>query len=154
MTSLDLGVIGNSNVAALIDRAGRVVWMSWPRIDGDPVFCSLLDGETPEDGYFSLEFDEETVATEQSYERNTAILRTVHRAASGAAFAVTDFAPRFRQFGRMHRPPMIIRRVDRLEGLCVFAPAFARAWITAGTGPCRSPVATTSGTSRRPARSG
>jgi hypothetical protein len=44
MTSLDLGVIGNSNVAALIDRGGRVVWMSWPRIDGDPVFCSLLDG--------------------------------------------------------------------------------------------------------------
>ena len=115
MTSLDLGVIGNSNVAALIDRAGRVVWMSWPRIDGDPVFCSLLDGEDPEGGYFSLEFDEETVAAEQSYERNTAILRTVHRSASGAAFAVTDFAPRFRQFGRMHRPPMIIRRVDRSE---------------------------------------
>src|SRR5262245_55002619 len=118
MTSLDLGVIGNSNVAALIDRAGRVVWMSWPRIDGDPVFCSLLDGEDPEGGYFTFEFDEETVATEQSYERNTAILRTVHRSASGAAFAVTDFAPRFRQFGRMHRPPMIIRHVDRLEGLC------------------------------------
>jgi GH15 family glucan-1,4-alpha-glucosidase len=118
MTSLDLGVIGNSNVAALIDRGGRIVWTSWPRIDGDPVFCSLLDGETPEDGYFSLEFDEETLATEQSYERNTAILRTVHRSASGAAFAVTDFSPRFRQFGRMHRPPMIIRRVDRLEGLC------------------------------------
>jgi GH15 family glucan-1,4-alpha-glucosidase len=94
MTSLDLGVIGNSNVAALIDRGGRIVWTSWPRIDGDPVFCSLLDGETPEDGYFSLEFDEETLATEQSYERNTAILRTVHRSASGAAFAVTDFSPR------------------------------------------------------------
>jgi len=31
---------------------------------------------------------------------------------------VTDFAPRFRQFGRMYRPPMIIRHVDRLEGLC------------------------------------
>jgi GH15 family glucan-1,4-alpha-glucosidase len=118
MTSLDLGVIGNSNVAALIDRAGRIVWTSWPRIDGDPVFCSLLDGEDPDGGYFSFEFDEETVATEQSYERNTAILRTVHRSASGAAFAVTDFSPRFRQFGRMHRPPMVIRRVDRLEGLC------------------------------------
>jgi GH15 family glucan-1,4-alpha-glucosidase len=118
MTTLDLAVIGNSNVAALIDRAGRIVWMSWPRIDGDPVFCALLDGEQPDSGYFSIEFTEETVATEQSYERNTAIVRTVVRSASGAAFAITDFAPRFRHFGRMHRPPMIIRRVERLEGLC------------------------------------
>jgi GH15 family glucan-1,4-alpha-glucosidase len=118
MTTLDLAVIGNSNVAALVDRAARIVWTSWPRIDGDPVFCSLLDGENPENGYFAIEFVEETVETEQSYERNTAIVRTVIRSASGAAFAITDFAPRFRQFGRMHRPPMIIRRVERLEGLC------------------------------------
>ena len=118
MTTLDLAVIGNSNVAALIDRSGRIVWASWPRIDGDPVFCSLLDGETPEGGYFSITFAEETTVTEQSYDRNTAIVRTIHRSASGAAFVVTDFAPRFRQFGRMYRPPMIIRHVDRLEGLC------------------------------------
>jgi GH15 family glucan-1,4-alpha-glucosidase len=118
MTSLDLAVIGNSNVAALIDRAGRIVWTSWPRIDGDPVFCALLDGESPESGCFAIAFVEETVETEQSYERNTAIVRTVLRSASGAAFAVTDFAPRFRQFGRMHRPPMIVRRIERLEGLC------------------------------------
>ena len=26
MTSLDLAVIGNSNIAALIDRGGRIVW--------------------------------------------------------------------------------------------------------------------------------
>jgi GH15 family glucan-1,4-alpha-glucosidase len=118
MISLDLAVVGNSNVAALIDRAARIVWMSWPRSGCDPVFCALLDGETPESGYFAIEFVEETVEAEQSYERNTAIVRTVLRSSSGAAFAVTDFAPRFRQFGRMHRPPMIIRRLERLEGLC------------------------------------
>jgi GH15 family glucan-1,4-alpha-glucosidase len=118
MSALDLAVIGNSNVAALIERSGRIVWMSWPRIDGDPIFCALLDGENPEDGYFSIEFDEETTATVQSYDRNTAIVRTIHRSVSGAAFMVTDFAPRFRQFGRTYRPPMIIRRVERLEGLC------------------------------------
>ena len=118
MTTLDLAVIGNSNVAALIDRGGRIVWTSWPRIDGDPVFCSLLDGPNPESGYFSIGLDEERTATEQSYDRNTAIVRTIHRSTSGASFLVTDFAPRFRQFGRTYRPPMIIRRVDRLEGLC------------------------------------
>src|SRR3954451_15067878 len=118
MTSLDLAVIGNSNVAALLDRAGRIVWACWPRIDGDPVFCALLDGETPDSGYFAIEFDEEGGTTEQSYDRNTAMVRTVHHAPSGASFVVTDFAPRFRQFGRTYRPPMIIRRVERLNGLC------------------------------------
>src|SRR4249919_1527299 len=118
MTTLDLAVVGNSNVAALIDRGGRIVWTSWPRIDGDPVFCALLDGEDPDSGFFSIDFDEEITATEQNYDRNTAIVRTVRRSASGASFVVTDFAPRFRQFGRMYRPPMLIRRVDRLEGLC------------------------------------
>ena len=57
MTSLDLAVIGNSNVAALIDRAARLVWTSWPRIDGDPVFCALINGDRPEGGYFSIGFD-------------------------------------------------------------------------------------------------
>src|SRR6476659_4025626 len=118
MTTLDLAVVGNSNVAALIDRDGRIVWTSWPRIDGDPVFCALLDGEDPDSGFFSIDLDEEITAAEQSYDRNTAIVRTVRRSASGASFVVTDFAPRFRQFGRMYRPPMLIRRVDRLEGLC------------------------------------
>ena len=56
--SLDLAVIGNGNIAALIDRSGALVWMCWPRLDGDPVFCALIDGEMPADGYFSIEFDD------------------------------------------------------------------------------------------------
>ena len=46
MSDLDLGVIGNSSFGALIDRKGRVVWCCLPRFDGDPVFCSLLQGNT------------------------------------------------------------------------------------------------------------
>lgn len=118
MISLNLAVIGNGNVAALIDRLGRIVWMCWPRIDGDPVFCALVDGAEPDNGYFSIAFKEEGATTEQSYDRNTAIVRTVHRLPCGDAFSVTDFAPRFRQFGRNFRPPMIVRRVERLHGLC------------------------------------
>ena len=38
---LDLGVIGNSEVAALIDTEGTIVWACLPRLDGDPVFCAL-----------------------------------------------------------------------------------------------------------------
>jgi len=43
--SLELAVIGNSRIGALIDAAGDVVWMCVPRFDGDPVFCALLDGK-------------------------------------------------------------------------------------------------------------
>ena len=34
MISLQLAVIGNGNIAALLDRRGRIVWTCWPRIDG------------------------------------------------------------------------------------------------------------------------
>lgn len=115
--SLDLAVVGNSNIAALLDRKGTIVWACWPRLDGDPIFCALVDGSIPASGFFSIGFDEEATTT-QSYVRNTAIVRTVVTAASGASFAITDFAPRFRQHGRTYRPSMLIRRVEPLAGLC------------------------------------
>lgn len=116
-TSLDLAVIGNSNLAALVDRLGTIVWACWPRIDGDPVFCSLVDGNDPKAGFFSIGFDEKATAV-QAYVRNTAIVRTVVTASSGASFAITDFAPRFRQHGRTFRPSMIVRRIEPIAGLC------------------------------------
>ncbi len=41
-SSLELAVIGNSRIGALIGSSGNVVWMCVPRFDGDPVFRSLL----------------------------------------------------------------------------------------------------------------
>lgn len=52
----------------------------------------------------------------QSYERNTAILITVMTAADGSAVRVTDFAPRFMQYDRIFRPPMILRRIEPIAG--------------------------------------
>jgi len=116
--SLNLAVIGNGTISALIDQKGSLVWMCWPRVDGDPIFCSLVDGKAPQDGFFSIGFDEPGATTEQSYVRNTAIVRTVVTAANGASFVITDFAPRFHLFGRLYNPPMIVRRLEPLHGLC------------------------------------
>jgi hypothetical protein len=58
MTTPDLA-IGNSNVAALISRGSQVVGTFWPRIDGDTVFCSLIDAPKPKSCSFSIGFDEE-----------------------------------------------------------------------------------------------
>ena len=117
--SLDVAVIGNGNLSALIDRSGAIVWMCWPRVDGDPVFCALIDGEAPQDGYFSIVFDGDgKVEAEQSYLRNTAVVKTILRAENGAAFSITDFTPRFLRFDRMFNPPTIVRIIEPVSGLC------------------------------------
>jgi len=117
--SLDVAVIGNGNLSALVDRSGAIVWMCWPRVDGDPVFCALIDGEAPEAGQFSIVFDGEgKVETEQSYLRNTAVVRTVLRSETGASFSITDFAPRFHRYDRLFNPPTIVRLIEPLSGLC------------------------------------
>ena len=38
--NLELGVIGNCAIAALVDPSGTIVWSCFPRLDGDPVFCA------------------------------------------------------------------------------------------------------------------
>lgn len=117
--SLDLAVIGNGAISALIDRSGAIVWLCWPRVDADPVFCALVDGAKPRDGYFSIRFDDDGASYQQSYIRNTAIVETIVTSGDGsAAFSITDFAPRFSQYGRHHNPPMIIRQIAPLRGLC------------------------------------
>ena len=41
-SSLELGLIGNCRIAALVDQHARIVWGCVPAFDGDPVFCGLL----------------------------------------------------------------------------------------------------------------
>ena len=41
--SLTLWPIGNCQVSALVDEAAGMVWACQPQVDGDPLFCSLLD---------------------------------------------------------------------------------------------------------------
>src|SRR4029077_13407875 len=114
MPSLDLGVIGNGIVAALIDRRGRIVWHCLPRFDGDPVFCSLLNGEDPDEGFSEMVL-EDFADAQQAYLGNSAILTTVLTDAKGASVRLTDFCPRFKQFDRIYRPSMLIRRIEPLS---------------------------------------
>ncbi|MCI3134396.1 glycoside hydrolase family 15 protein [Phenylobacterium aquaticum] len=114
--SLDLFPIGNCAASALIDRAGRFVWACFPRVDGDPAFSALLGGETGEArGFWSVEA-ETPAGVRQSYLRNTPILTTEITDASGAVFQVIDFAPRYRQFGRVYRPMAFVRIIRPVSG--------------------------------------
>ncbi len=75
--SLDLALIGNCAISALVDHDGAVVWSCMPRFDGDPVFHALLDSADglPRDGSMLVEL-EGLAKVEQSYEHGTAILKT------------------------------------------------------------------------------
>jgi len=114
--SLDLGVIGNASLAALIDRNAAISWMCAPRMDGDPVFCSLLGaGSDPDDGSWRFSISEQT-GTEQRYLRNTAILETILTDVHGNRARIVDFAPRFRMGGRLFRGNTVVRIVEPLAG--------------------------------------
>jgi len=117
--TLDLWPIGNCQVSALVDRAGRFVWGCVPRVDGDPAFSSLLDpapraGEGAR-GFWEIDL-EDCVETRQHYIRNSPVLVTHHRDNAGNAVEIIDFCPRFWRSGRMYRPVAFARIVRPVEG--------------------------------------
>jgi len=113
--NLDLALIGNGSVAALVDRQARLVWWCFPRFDSDPVFSRLLAGDE-EKGFCEVALSD-VVDIHAQYLRNTALVETILTDANGAKVRVTDFAPRFERHERVFRPPQIVRRIEPLQGL-------------------------------------
>ena len=117
MTSLDLALIGNGAIGALIDARGTVVWCCFPRFDGDPVFGSLLAGESSGDraGAFSIELAGVT-RIEQQYTTDTPILVTRCYDKKGGGIEITDFCPRFEEDGEVFSPALLVRQVRPIGG--------------------------------------
>ena len=112
---LELWPVGNCQVSGLIDKRGGLVWGCVPRVDGDPVFCALLNGEKQDAGVWRFEIDGQVSAT-QEYIRNTPILLTRLTAKDGSAVEVLDFCPRYEGKGRMYRPVAFGRIVRPVAG--------------------------------------
>ena len=117
---LDLAVIGNGRTAALVDPHSRIVWWCYPRFDGDPVFCRLLSGDV-EKGFTDVVLDG-MVDYASDYERNTAVVSTVLTDRKGASVKITDFAPRFRAYDRIFRPPQLVRIIEPVAGMPRMTP--------------------------------
>ncbi|WP_083987504.1 glycoside hydrolase family 15 protein [Croceicoccus marinus] len=138
--SLDLWPIGNCQCSALIDTEGTFTWACLPRVDGDPVFCSLVDHgkEDGEDrGFWSIALEGGRVVG-QSYLRNTPILKTSFADDDGNAFDVYDFCPRFKRKGRMYRPVAFVRIVRPVSGSPRMRMALRPACDYGNTSPQRS----------------
>ena len=116
MSSLDLWPIGNCQVSALVDGAAGLVWACQPRVDGDPVFCSLLEPKAaPDRGEWRIALENQASA-EPAYLKNTPILVTRLTDSAGASCDVFDFCPRFERVGRMYRPVAFLRIVRPVSG--------------------------------------
>jgi GH15 family glucan-1,4-alpha-glucosidase len=113
MTSLDrLGLVGNCQISALVERDGSIVWCCLPRFDSEPVFGALLDAERG--GRFTIGAADGRDGA-QGYLPNTNVLETRFETPDGA-FRVLDFAPRFVQYERSFRPTQLVRIVEPISG--------------------------------------
>ncbi|WP_324750555.1 glycoside hydrolase family 15 protein [Sphingomonas sp. LY54] len=131
MKTLSLWPIGNCQVSAFIDETAGFVWGCAPRVDGDPLFCSLLDPKdesvagadsrglsapaTLPRGEWRITLDDQ-VSCEQRYLRNTPILVSRLTDSEGGSVEIFDFCPRFERSGRMYRPVAFARIVRPVAG--------------------------------------
>ena len=109
------GLIGNCQISALVGRDGCIDWLCLPRPDSPPVFGRLLD---PDGGHFSVASPSQPdgLSAQQRYLPNTNVLVTTASLPGGDAFQITDFCPRFDQYGRTYRPAALFRIVEPLRG--------------------------------------
>ena len=118
MSSLNLWPVGNCQVSALVDESAGFVWGCQPRVDGDPLFCALLEPkgeEQPPRGEWRFTLENQASA-EQRYLKNTPILVTRLTDVDGAVVEIFDFCPRFERDGRMYRPVAFVRIVRPIVG--------------------------------------
>jgi GH15 family glucan-1,4-alpha-glucosidase len=108
----DLGLIGNCQISALVERSGSIVWACLPRFDAEPMFSALLDADNG--GHFSIAPPGGQTGR-QTYLENTNILSTVFNTEDGS-FRVVDFTPRFPQIETSFRPLEIHRIIEPLDG--------------------------------------
>jgi len=116
LSNLDLAIIGNCSFSALVDSSARIVWACLPRFDSDPQFCSLMNNSHEDaQGVFAVDLLGFTESRQQ-YRHNSAIVETRLSDGNGSSILVTDFAPRFKLFGRTYRPATLVRQVTPLSG--------------------------------------
>lgn len=117
MSTLELGLIGNTRTSALVDKNARIVWWCYPYFDSDPVCCDLMNPVKKEKdmGYIDIGFEKIRQA-DQYYERNSAVLVSRFGDNAHNVIEVIDFAPCFPMHDRLFTPSSIIRIIRRVAG--------------------------------------
>jgi GH15 family glucan-1,4-alpha-glucosidase len=108
----DLGVVGDTRTAALVDGRGRVVWLCLPHFDGDPVFASLVAGDGG--GQFGFGPDGDVVLVSRQYRPGSAVLETTWHVGD-AQLSLTDGMVA-EVAGRLLPTTCLVRRLEASGG--------------------------------------
>ncbi len=128
--TLDYGIIGNCETAALVSKEASIDWFCFPRFDSPSAFGRLLDKKLG--GYFSLTPIGKKFWSKQEYLPDSNILQTTF-VSDEAEVRVTDFMPILAEPYRTRPLQRICRRVEVVRGQAdvemIFEPAFDYARI-------------------------
>jgi GH15 family glucan-1,4-alpha-glucosidase len=83
----DLGLLGDTRTAALVDARGCIVWLCLPHFDGEPVFGTLVAGEGG--GLFALGPSGDAEVVHRRYRSSSTLLETTWRVGT-AHLALTE----------------------------------------------------------------
>jgi GH15 family glucan-1,4-alpha-glucosidase len=83
----DLGLLGDTRTAALVDERGRIVWLCLPHFDGEPAFGALVAGERG--GSFALGPAGDAEVVDRRYRNGSTVLETTWRVGA-AQLALTE----------------------------------------------------------------
>ncbi len=111
----DYALLGDLQTAALVERAGSVDWLCFPRFDSDACFAALLGG--PENGRWLLAPAGEATNSRR-YLHDTLVLETTWKTKDGVARVIDFMPPR-------GKSPDIVRIVEGLEGRVRFRSELA-----------------------------
>jgi GH15 family glucan-1,4-alpha-glucosidase len=77
----NLGLLGDTRTAALVDERGAIVWSCLPHFDGEPVFAALIAGE--QGGCFVLGPAGRAEVAQRRYRSGSSVLETTWRVGGG-----------------------------------------------------------------------
>jgi GH15 family glucan-1,4-alpha-glucosidase len=86
----DYALIGDCETAGLVNRAGSIDWLCWPRFDSQSCFAALVG--RPEHGFWRICPAGRVTGSSRSYRGSTMVLETRFETADGAV-ALIDFMP-------------------------------------------------------------
>lgn len=105
-------VTGNCSYLAYVKDDSSLEWMCWPQMDSSFVFGALIDEE--KGGSFKV-IPQTKFSSTQKYIENTPIIVTTFQCEDGE-FEIIDFAPRFVNFNRSHKPLQFFRKIRKIRG--------------------------------------
>src|SRR3954468_15065100 len=101
----DYALLGDTQSAALVSRAGSMDWLCFPRFDSGACFAALLGG--PEHGRWLLAPEVPLRAHRRRYLPETLVLETEYETEAGAVRVTECMPPR-------DATPDVVRRVEGL----------------------------------------